>query len=91
MVKRIHFDLLAAAEVLCEERHYQDAARRLGISQGVLRKRIATLEDQLDMQLFNKHFKRAELTPVGRAFIELARSFINEIERLKSLGQGTCP
>lgn len=53
------------------------AARELGVTQSALSRRISSLEDDLGVQLLNRHLRGVTLTPQGKAiFPTLERAFI---------------
>jgi DNA-binding transcriptional LysR family regulator len=59
----------------------QQAADELGVTQQAVSKRIATLERQLDVQLFTRTARGVELTLDGQAFLPHARNIITGVER----------
>jgi DNA-binding transcriptional LysR family regulator len=73
--------LLQAAIALAEELNYSRAAARLRIDQSTLSKRIAELESQIDMRLFERNHQVVELTEAGRHFVEEARNAVLHAER----------
>ena len=73
--------LLQAAIALAEELNYSRAAARLRIDQSTLSKRIAELESQIDMRLFERNHQIVELTEAGRHFVEEARNAVLHAER----------
>lgn len=67
---------------------FQKAADKLYTSQPTVSARIVALENWLGVQLFDRSAHRAQLTPQGRALLELARRFL-ELETVmrSSVGQ----
>jgi DNA-binding transcriptional LysR family regulator len=59
----------------------QHAADELGVTQQAVSKRIATLERQLDVQLFTRTARGVELTLDGQAFLPHARSIVTDVDR----------
>ena len=59
--------------VVAETGSLTAAARRLGVSQPTLTRRIAALEDSLHAELFRRSSRGLELTEVGEAALEPAR------------------
>jgi LysR family cyn operon transcriptional activator len=58
--------------------NFTEAARVLNISQSTLSQQIKQLEDELDIQLFNRIGKRIILTEAGEMFSEYASQSINK-------------
>jgi DNA-binding transcriptional LysR family regulator len=57
------------------------AADELGVTQQAVSKRVATLERELDVQLFTRTARGVELTFDGQAFLPHARSIITGVDR----------
>jgi DNA-binding transcriptional LysR family regulator len=72
---------LQAAIALADELNYSRAAARLCVEQSTLSKRIAELESQLNMRLFERNHQTVELTEAGRHFVEEARNAVMHAER----------
>jgi DNA-binding transcriptional LysR family regulator len=72
---------------VAEEQSFSAAARRLGLTQPTVSRRIAALEDRLERPLFRRDVEGAHLTEEGAkltpAAIEMAR-FSKELERVAS-------
>ncbi|MTE12813.1 LysR family transcriptional regulator [Nocardia sp. CT2-14] len=60
---------------------FQEAAATLAITQQAVSKRIATLEKYLDVRLFARTARGAELTIDGQAFLPHARELLRVAER----------
>jgi DNA-binding transcriptional LysR family regulator len=73
--------LLQAAITLAEELHFSRAAERLHIEQSTLSRRILELENQVDVELFDRNHQRVEITEAGTRFVEEARQAMAHIER----------
>ncbi|MGI5174744.1 LysR family transcriptional regulator [Dactylosporangium sp. CA-152071] len=57
------------------------AALELGVTQQAVSKRIAALERELGVRLFNRTARGVELTPDGQAFLPHARGIVTAVER----------
>jgi DNA-binding transcriptional LysR family regulator len=66
---------------VAEEKHMTRAAERLGIQQPPLSMQIRALEQELDAQLFRRQPRGVELTEAGQAFLEQARSILDQVDR----------
>jgi DNA-binding transcriptional LysR family regulator len=60
------------------------AARQVQRAQSAVSHAISTLEDQLDVPLFDRSTRKPQLTVAGRVLLEDARSVIARSERLKA-------
>ena len=73
--------LLQAAIMLAEVRNYSRAARKLGIQQPTLTKRILELEHLIGMQLFLRSTQFVEPTDACRQLVEEAKQCVFYAER----------
>jgi DNA-binding transcriptional LysR family regulator len=71
---------VAVADVLS----FADAARRLGRSPAQVSKLVARLEDRLGARLLNRTTRDVSLTDTGRAYLERARSLLDDYDALES-------
>jgi DNA-binding transcriptional LysR family regulator len=60
---------------------FQEAAAALSITQQAVSKRIAALEKDLDVRLFTRTARGAQLTMDGQAFLPHARELLRVAER----------
>lgn len=60
------FEELDMFAVVVEQSSINQASKLLNLSQPALSRKIAKLEDQLGLQLFNRRGKRLELTSIGQ-------------------------
>jgi LysR family nitrogen assimilation transcriptional regulator len=61
------------------------AAEILRISQPSLSLQVKGLEDELGVELFNRHARGVTTTELGRLFCEHARSILKDVERAKDM------
>lgn len=79
---RINFDLqqLQAFVAVAERSSFRAAADQIHLSAPALSRRIDKLETILGARLFNRTTRDVELTPLGRVFLERARSALDDLE-----------
>jgi len=68
--------------VLATELNFTKAAENLFMSQSVLTRHIAALEDDLKLQLFNRNNREVQLTTAGKLLLEEALSLLEQHTRL---------
>lgn len=81
--RRLNLPLNPLRSFAVASRHktFTAAAKELGVSQVAISRQISTLEDFLDVSLFERGVRSAKLTEVGRAFgMEIAGLF-DDLER----------
>jgi len=71
--------------VVAEELSFTKAAARLRISQPPLTAQIRTLEEELELQLFNRTKHKVELTRAGEVFLAEARLTLSQAQRTRKL------
>jgi DNA-binding transcriptional LysR family regulator len=69
---------------VAEELNFSRAAERLNVSQPPLSRQIRDLEDELDVQLFERTHQEVKLTTVGRALLIRARELLRDAELLRT-------
>src|SRR4051812_20326900 len=74
---------------VAEELHFGRAAQRLHIVQPALSKQIASLENELGLQLFHRTKRRVTITDAGHAFYEEVRVILHRVDRAVELAQMT--
>ena len=67
-----------------ETGRFHEAAKRLHVSQPSLSAQIADVEQQLDIQLFERGRNGALMTPHGEEFVRRARLILRDVEDLKA-------
>jgi len=66
--------------------NFARAAASVGMSTSTISRRVARLEDQLGLALFERGHSGVRLTPGGRAVMQHVRRVLGELEALKSSG-----
>jgi DNA-binding transcriptional LysR family regulator len=66
--------------------NFARAAASVGISTSTISRRVARLEDQLGLALFERGHSGVRLTPGGRAVMQHVRRVLGELEALKNSG-----
>ncbi len=64
--------------------NFAEAARRLGLANSVISKRIKDLEDFLGVQLFQRTTRKVSLTEAGYNYLEYVRRVLDEMEEVES-------
>jgi DNA-binding transcriptional LysR family regulator len=72
---------------IAEERSFTRAAERLWIAQPGLSTQMRRLEDELGVQLFDRHPRGIELTDAGRLFLERARAALAAVDVASATGK----
>ena len=78
------FDEISAFAAVADARSFTQAARRLGVSNAQVSKLVARLENRLGARLLNRTTRDVSLTDTGRAYLERARSLLEDFETLES-------
>jgi DNA-binding transcriptional LysR family regulator len=66
--------------VLAEERSVTRAAERLRVSQPPLTRRLRALEEELGVQLFERHGRGVRLLPPGQVLLARARQILADVD-----------
>lgn len=77
----MNLDHLREFVFLTKTLSFRETARHFYLSQSVLSKHIASLEDELGTQLFVRDSHHVRTTPQGRVFAEDARTILGDYER----------
>ena len=82
------------ALALAQELNFGRAALRLHVAQPSMTNQIRQLEDEINVQLFERSSQHVKLTPAGRRFIKEAKLAVlhseRAIEQAKSAEQAKC-
>lgn len=70
---------------VAEHQNFTKAAEKCFVTQPTLSMQIQKLEDQLDVQIFDRSKKPIELTDVGRKIVHQARNIVNESYRIQDI------
>ena len=70
---------------VAENQNFTKAAEKCFVTQPTLSMQIQKLEDQLDVQIFDRSKKPIELTEIGKKIVTQAKNIVNEAERIKDI------
>jgi LysR family hydrogen peroxide-inducible transcriptional activator len=70
---------------VAEQQNFTKAAQKTFVTQPTLSMQIQKLEDELDIQIFDRSKKPIELTSIGHKIVIQARSIVNEAERMQDI------
>lgn len=70
---------------VAENQNFTKAAEKCFVTQPTLSMQIQKLEDQLDVQIFDRSKKPIELTEIGKKIVNQAKNIVNEAERIKDI------
>jgi len=82
---RLDIEALRVLNVVIEEGSFAKAATRLHKAQSAISYQIKKLEDQLNVQIFDRSSYRAELTPKGHVLWKEGRRLLQQAERIEKL------
>jgi len=74
--------------VVAEEGSLSEAARRLGVSQSTLTRRMAALEDELGSEVLRRGPRGIQLTETGEAILEPIRRMSGEVRQVDLVATG---
>lgn len=72
---------------LADVRHFSRAAERCYVSQPTLSTQIRKLEDELDVQLVERHPRQVMLTPLGEEIVARARTVLGEMDAIRAIAR----
>jgi len=81
---KMDLDIIREFTVLAETCNFQTAANSLSLSQSALSKHIRKLEDELDLQLFDRTKRNVVLNENGIIFQQYARELCKNYDELKN-------
>ncbi|MGB3608722.1 MAG: LysR substrate-binding domain-containing protein [Psychroserpens sp.] len=70
---------------IAEHQNFTKAAQKCFVTQPTLSTQIQKLEDELDVQIFDRSKKPIELTDVGRKIVQQARNIVDESDRIQDI------
>ena len=70
---------------IAEHKNFTKAAEKCFVTQPTLSTQIQKLEDELDVQIFDRSKKPIELTDVGRKIVQQAKNIVDESERIQDI------
>ncbi|MFT7071377.1 LysR family transcriptional regulator [Patiriisocius sp. Uisw_017] len=70
---------------VAENKNFTRAAEKTFVTQPTLSMQIQKLEEELDIQIFDRSKKPIELTSVGQKIVSQARNIVNESERMQDV------
>ncbi|TXE19940.1 LysR family transcriptional regulator [Psychroserpens burtonensis] len=70
---------------IAEHKNFTKAAEKCFVTQPTLSTQIQKLEDELDVQIFDRGKKPIELTDVGRKIVQQAKNIVDESERIQDI------
>ena len=71
---------------VAEHQNFTKAAEKCFVTQPTLSMQIQKLEDQLEVQIFDRSKKPIELTEVGRKIVLQSKNIVNEADRINVFG-----
>lgn len=79
-ITQLHYVLAVA-----EHKNFTKAAQKVFVTQPTLSMQIQKLEDELDVQIFDRSKKPIQLTETGKKIVNQARNIVNESDRIKDI------
>ncbi len=72
---------------LADVRHFSKAAELCHVSQPTLSTQIRKLEEELGVQLVERHPRQVMLTPAGEEIVQRARNLLSEVEAMRDIAR----
>lgn len=79
-ITQLHYVLAVA-----ENKNFTKAAQKVFVTQPTLSMQIQKLEEELDVQIFDRTKKPIQLTETGQKIVQQARNIVNESDRIKDI------
>lgn len=79
-ITQLHYVLAVA-----EHKNFTKAAQKVFVTQPTLSMQIQKLEEELDVQIFDRSKKPIELTETGQKIVQQARNIVNESDRIQDI------
>lgn len=79
-ITQLHYVLAVA-----EHQNFTKAAQKVFVTQPTLSMQIQKLEEELEVQIFDRSKKPIELTEVGKKIVFQARNIVNESDRIQDI------
>jgi LysR family hydrogen peroxide-inducible transcriptional activator len=79
-ITQLHYVLAVA-----EHKNFTKAAQKVFVTQPTLSMQIQKLEEELEVQIFDRSKKPIELTEVGQKIVQQARNIVNESDRIQDI------
>ena len=70
---------------VAQHQNFTKAAEKVFVTQPTLSMQIQKLEDELDVQIFDRTKKPIELTDTGKKIVEQAHNIVNESDRIQDI------
>ncbi|HEY9183996.1 MAG TPA: LysR substrate-binding domain-containing protein [Salegentibacter sp.] len=79
-ITQLHYVLAVA-----EHKNFTRAAQKVFVTQPTLSMQIQKLEEELDVQIFDRSKKPIQLTETGKKIVHQARNIVNESDRIQDI------
>lgn len=79
-ITQLHYVLAVA-----EHKNFTKAAQKVFVTQPTLSMQIQKLEEELDIQIFDRSKKPIQLTETGKMIVRQARNIVNESDRIQDI------
>ncbi|WP_372917579.1 hydrogen peroxide-inducible genes activator [Salegentibacter sp.] len=79
-ITQLHYVLAVA-----EHKNFTRAAQKVFVTQPTLSMQIQKLEEELDVQIFDRSKKPIQLTETGKKIVQQARNIVNESDRIQDI------